>query len=210
MATTTVPPLSLAPDRTGGAVASTARALLGRGGKLAGTLLMVAVLVLSLAYLVPSLLGYERYIITGGSMTGTYDKGSVVYDRVVPSDQLRVGDVITYVPPPDSGVNMLVTHRIVAKHRTAHGTVFRTKGDANPAKDPWTFTLDRAQQPVVQFHVPYIGWFFLLLADPHRRALLIGVPAGLVALISLGEAARNARAGRRERALPVTVAHTGS
>lgn len=166
----------------------------------AGTLLMAGVLLLSVAYLVPSLLGYQRYIITGGSMTGTYDKGSIVFEKVVPSTDLAVGDVITYVPPASSGVTNLVTHRIV-KARPGHAgaTVLRTRGDANPSRDPWTFTLDRATQPVVQFHVPYAGWFFLFLADPGHRMLLIGGPAALIALGSLAEAARNARALRGKR-----------
>ena len=32
-------------------------------------------------------------------MTGTYDRGSLVFDEVVPVDDLKVGDVITYRPP---------------------------------------------------------------------------------------------------------------
>jgi signal peptidase len=159
---------------------------------------MLAVLLLSVAYVVPSLLGYQRYIITGGSMTGTYDKGSVVFEQVVPTSDLKVGDVITYLPPSSSGVTNLVTHRLVGARTGTDGrTVYQTKGDFNPSKDPWTFSLDQAQQPVVRFHVPYIGWFFLFLADPHHRMLLIGIPAGIVALLSIGEAVSNARAGRR-------------
>jgi len=169
-----------------------------RIGAIAGSVLLLAVMLLSVAYVVPSMLGYQRYIITGGSMTGTYDKGSVVFEKVVPTSDLRVGDVITYLPPASSGVTNLVTHRLVRAHAGADGaTVYRTKGDFNPAKDPWTFTLDHAEQPVVRFHVPYVGWFLLFLADPNHRMLLIGIPAGIVALLSLGEAVANARAGRR-------------
>jgi signal peptidase len=181
-----------------------------RVGSIAGSVLMLAVLLLSVAYVVPSLLGYQRYIITGGSMTGTYDKGSVVFEQVVPSSELKVGDVITYLPPQSSGVTNLVTHRLVRAHAGQDGrTVYRTKGDFNPSKDPWTFTLDHAEQPVVRFHVPYIGWFFLFLADPHHRMLLIGIPAGIVALLSIGEAANNVRKAKRPGSRPttVTVAH---
>ncbi len=32
-------------------------------------------------------------------MTGTYDRGSIVYDRPVPVSSLKVGDPITYDPP---------------------------------------------------------------------------------------------------------------
>ena len=48
-----------------------------------------AALLLALTVLVPALLGYQRYVITSGSMTGTYDRGSLVFDKVVPTSSLR-------------------------------------------------------------------------------------------------------------------------
>jgi signal peptidase len=154
-------------------------------------------MLLAVAYVLPSLLGFQRYVITGGSMQGTYDKGSVVFEKVVPTSQLRVGDVITYIPPASSGVTNLVTHRIVSAEAGTKGIVYRTKGDANPSIDPWTFTLDRAEQVVVEFDVPHVGWALLYLADPSHRKLVVGVPAGLIALASILEACRNARREKR-------------
>ena len=164
-----------------------------RLGSALSSILMLAVLLVSIGYLVPSLLGYQRYIITGGSMTGTYDKGSIVFEKAVPNDELQVGDVITYLPPASSGVTTLVTHRILTVKVTDEGRVFRTQGDANPDRDPWTFTLDQGSQPVVQYSVPYVGWVFLFLADPQHRMWAIGGPAAAVALMSLVQAAANAR-----------------
>ena len=66
---------------------------------LGGGLLTAAAVALAAAVLLPALLGFQRYVITSGSMTGTYDRGSLVYDRVVPTSSLKVGDVITYDPP---------------------------------------------------------------------------------------------------------------
>ena len=88
------------------------RAVRFPGSVLVNTVLVLASLA-GLAYLAPSLFGYERYVITGGSMSGTFEKGSVVFEKPVPIADLRVGDVITYLPPADSGVSTLVTHRIV-------------------------------------------------------------------------------------------------
>ncbi|GGM86824.1 hypothetical protein GCM10009721_09520 [Terrabacter tumescens] len=181
------------PGHAVGASAPTARRRSLRGAALLGNLGVIALLLMTVAYVLPSLLGFQRYVITGGSMTGTYDKGSVVFDKVVPVGELRVGDVITYVPPASSGVTNLVTHRIVSAEPGSAGTVYQTKGDANPSIDPWTFTLDRGEQAVVDFAVPHIGWVLLYLADPGHRKLLIGIPAGLIALLSVLEALRNAR-----------------
>jgi signal peptidase I len=169
--------------------------------RLLGGLLTALAVLVAAAVLVPALLGYQRYVITSGSMTGTYDRGSIVYDRVVPTRELNVGDVITYDPPAGAGPAGLVTHRIASITPQPGGArVFRTKGDANPVEDPWTFTLSRPTQARVAFHLPYVGFVLAALADRTLRMIVIGVPALLVALSVLaglwreaGEAAVEAR-----------------
>lgn len=165
----------------------------GRLGRRLLNAVCLLVTLLAVAFLVPSLLGLQRYAIAGGSMTGTYDLGSIVFDRVVPVSDLRVGDVITYLPPADAGVDNLVTHRIVS----IQGDKYRTKGDANPDVDPWTFRLTQATQPRVVASVPYVGWVLLGLQSRHVRMLAIGLPAALVALLSLVQLVRGLRGARR-------------
>ncbi|MGN6251043.1 MAG: signal peptidase I [Marmoricola sp.] len=171
-----------------------------RWGRRALNALCIVVTLLALAFLAPSLMGLQRYAIAGGSMTGTYDLGSIVFDRVVPVSDLRVGDVITYLPPADSNVDNLVTHRIVS----IHGDRYRTKGDANPDVDPWTFRLVASTQPRVVASVPYVGWALLALQRRDLRMLAIGVPAALVALLSLLQLLRALRE-RRPAAAPAAV-----
>jgi len=180
--------------------------------RLAGLLTNVGLVALTLActaYLLPTLFGYERYVITGGSMTGSISKGSIAFEQPVPVEDLAVGDVITYLPPPDSGVANLVTHRIVEMGTDAQGaTRLRTRGDANDNVDPWTFSLVADEQPVVQFSVPSVGYVFIALADRETRILVIGVPAAIVALLALAELVRNlgssVTARRRGRAVATT------
>ncbi len=147
---------------------------------------LVLVTALGLAFILPALFGLERYVIAGGSMTGSISRGSVVFDDVVPVTDLQVGDVITYVPPPDSGIDTLVTHRIVK----IQGRTFRTKGDANAEQDPWTFRLMTTTQPRVAAHVPFVGYAFLALHDRNVRMLVIGLPALGIALFSLVQLVR--------------------
>jgi signal peptidase I len=163
--------------------AATSHSPLQRVRRLGGGLLTAAAVALAAAVLVPALLGYQRYVITSGSMTGTYDRGSLVFDRVVPTASLNVGDVITYDPPAGAGPAGLVTHRIHAINTQLDGTrVFRTKGDFNPSADPWTFSLANRTQARAAFHLPYVGFALAALADRSLRMLIIGVPALLVAL----------------------------
>ena len=151
------------------------------------TTLSVIAVVFALALLVPGLLGFERYVITGDSMSGTIERGSLVFARAVPVETLAVNDVITYFPPPDSGITNLVTHRVSAIDVTAEGPVFYTKGDANESVDPWSFGLTAPTQAKVDFAVPAVGFVFIVLADPPTRIFVLGIPAALVALFCVVE-----------------------
>jgi signal peptidase len=163
---------------------------------------LLAAVGLAAVMLVPALAGYERYVITSGSMTGTYDTGSIVYAKAVPTASLRTGDVITYAPPAGASPTTLVTHRIFSIARGPQGQrVYRTKGDANPSPDPWKFELRNASQAKVSAHVPYAGYAFTALGTRKLRMLIIGLPALLVALSVLTGLLREARAeARAERA----------
>jgi signal peptidase I len=150
-------------------------------GKLA-TGLCAAALVLAVAVLiVPGLLGLQRYVITGGSMTGTIPKGAVIYSRITPVGQLKLGDIITFTPP---GMTSAVTHRIIAVEAGPDGSpAFRTKGDFNDAADPWNpVMLNEPQQARYVFQVPVLGYVLAALGVRTVRIALIGLPAVLIAL----------------------------
>ena len=152
--------------------------------KAALNLFLAAMFGIAALMVVPAALGLHRYVVLTGSMTGTYDPGSIVFDEQVPTSSLEVGDVITYAPPPGMSPNHeLVTHRIV---RISPGRgrrrVYQTKGDANKTADRWRFRLAAAEQDKVVFSVPYAGYLFAVLGVKQFRMALIGAPALLVAL----------------------------
>lgn len=150
-------------------------------GRLVTPLCVAALVFVLAAILVPSLLGLQRYVITGGSMTGTIAKGAVIYSRITPVEQLRTGDIITFDPP---GSSSAVTHRIVAVEEGPNGgTAFRTKGDFNETADPWNpITLNEPQQARYVFQVPLLGYLLAALSMRTVRIALIGIPAVLIAL----------------------------
>jgi signal peptidase len=170
----------------------------GRGVGIAGSAALVLGAAVAALMLAPPLLGLDRYVVTGRSMTGTYDRGSIVLERAVPVGRLRVGDVITYAPPPSSGKRGLVTHRIVSlRHDRGGAPVLRTRGDANASVDPWTFTLARTKQPRVVAAVPLAGYAFAALGVRAVRMGLIGLPALALAVSLLVGLWREARAAER-------------
>jgi signal peptidase len=164
--------------------------------------LMIAATIAGVGYLAPSLFGYERYVITGGSMSGTFEKGSVAIEKPVPVENLKIGDVITYLPPADSGVAHLVTHRIISDTVLPDGSrQLQTQGDANPDPDPWKFSLTVGTQPVVRTTIPHVGWVFVALADrdirmidPRRRRRASGGTTSPHARRRLSRRARQGRA----------------
>ncbi len=97
-----------------------------------------------------------------------------------------MGDPITYYPPPGFTSQTRVTHRIWWIQRGANGErVYKTKGDANKHPDVWKFTLNQRTQDEVVFHVPEVGYVFLLLSLRDFRIALVGVPAIVIALMTL-------------------------
>ncbi len=140
-----------------------------------GALAIVAVVIV-----VPALLGMQRYVITGGSMTGAISKGSVIYSRLTPTERLKVGDIITFLPP---GYTSTVTHRIIGIDPGQDGRrVYRTKGDFNKAADPWVINLVAPKQARYVLHIPYVGYVLAALAIRQVRMILIGLPALVIAV----------------------------
>lgn len=104
-----------------------------------------------------SIFGYRYYTVLTPSMEPEYSVGDVVIVKVG-TDDLEVGDVITFNPSSDS--TAYLTHRITQKLEDYEGsgvTCFKTKGDANEDED--SFLLDSSRViGKVQFSIPKIGY----------------------------------------------------
>lgn len=121
--------------------------------------------------------GYRPVAVYSGSMRPTIPVGGLALDRVVRATDVRVGDVITFSDPYVKG--RMVTHRVVQIIPTAHGRAYRTKGDANPSRDPWTIKLN-AQVGRVAFSVPVAGYVLVYAHTREIRSALIALAAILV------------------------------
>src|SRR5436190_18121667 len=80
-------------------------------GRVASAVGLTLVLALALLMLLPTVLGFHRYVLVSGSMEPTIPTGSVVYDKDIPVGDLKVGDVFTFVPPAEYDITSPVTHR---------------------------------------------------------------------------------------------------
>ena len=131
--------------------------------------------------------------VLSGSMRPTISPGDLVVTAPVPVSSLRVGDVITFVPP--TGTQVLI-HRI----SSMEGAVVTTRGDANNADDPWHVTLAGSTSYRLVAVVPFVGW----LTELQRPALLLaGLLVGLVVLVELWKGVRGRFLKSRTRPQPL-------
>lgn len=137
-------------------------------------LLSGAAVAFAVAYAVLTVVGYKPVAVYSGSMQPTIPIGGLVLDRPIAAKQVRVGDVITFSDPYVKG--RLVTHRVLDILQTPGGLAYRTKGDANPSRDPWTIRL-AGQVGRVSFTVPVAGYVLYYAHTREVRGLLICLAA---------------------------------
>jgi signal peptidase len=143
-------------------------------GLLAGSAVLAVV-----AYVGLFAAGYRPVAVYSGSMVPTIPVGGLAFVKPTSSSALHVGDVITFTDPYVPG--KLVTHRIVRiVPRAGRPTAYRTKGDANPGRDPWTIEL-----PNRVFHVPYAGYALVYARTREVRTALILISAALFLGVAL-------------------------
>ena len=140
---------------------------IGRIAKRTVSLVTGLAVLAAIGYGVLMLAGYRPVVVYTGSMEPSLRVGSLAFLEKTPSSTLQKGDVITFTDPYQPG--RLVTHRITQTIERPEGRAYRTKGDANPAADPWTISLP-AQAAQVAFDVPR-GRLRPLVLEDARAAL---------------------------------------
>lgn len=150
-------------------------------GRVVGALLVIGPVIV-LVFL-PTVLGLHRYVVADDSMAGDRDgsiaRGSVALTRDVPAIDLQVGDVITFRPPVQDGLEpgSSVTRRIVAIDDGAA----LTRGDGQDSDDPWRLDVTEDTYPRVVFAVPWIGYPFS--GDAGQGGWMVLVTASVIALL---------------------------
>ena len=113
--------------------------------------------------------------VTGISMTPVFKEGDLImYEKISPSE-VEVGDIIVYNIPLLTqklyNYPTVVAHRVVGITDTTMGLHYRTKGDNNPVKDPWSI-YPRDIIGKVSQRISYLG-FPLLFLQGRQGAIFI-------------------------------------
>lgn len=156
-----------------------------RRGRRATVLLTDALgLVAALGFLLlavgPHLLGYRTAVMLTGSMRPTAAPGDLLVVRSEPVAALARGQVLTFTAPVAGSPT--VTHRVVDAVTEDGGVEVVTRGDANPAADPWRLRLTGRRAWYVVGVVPGGGRPLALLHRSGVRLLCVLVLPALLCL----------------------------
>lgn len=145
-----------------------------------GVLVGLAAL-LAVALVGVRLFGFTPYSILSPSMTPQYRAGDLVYVWKTPPEDIREGDVITYVANEDL---VLVTHRVEEIDR--ENSRIYTKGDANQSRDAAPVRYENVVG-VVKFSLPKLGYVSSYLTSESGRYVGLAGLFGLLLLFLLPE-----------------------
>lgn len=130
---------------------------------------------------VPSVAGYQMYIVLSGSMNPAFDTGSVVFVRPLDPEEITADDIITF--SGSGGGSVLTTHRVVEVERE-DGLKFVTRGDANNVNDPNPVP---AANIIGKVHgsLAYLGYMMGFAQTRNGLIVLVFVPGLLVIIFEL-------------------------
>jgi len=120
----------------------------------------IAITALILLWGSTGLLGFQPTIIASGSMTPTLNVGDIAITVPIPSEKIRVGDIIQYWRQGDPAPTI---HRVIEVAKTGGTIYIITKGDANTAPDdPITLMPTQTVNKLI-FAIPKLGWISITL-----------------------------------------------
>lgn len=144
-----------------------------------GILVLVGVVALLLAgAIVPRAMGAVPLTVLTGSMVPALQPGDLaVVSPIADPSSIRVGEIISF--RPESGSDLLVTHRVLAVSVLGDGKVqLVTKGDASPSADEPI----KGEQAVgrMEYKVPFAGYMSNRLSGEARGFVTQGLGVILI------------------------------
>lgn len=130
----------------------------------------------------PAVAGNQVYIVYGGSMSPTFEAGSLAFIKPVDPQSIKEGDIITYRTRDDS--DLMCTHRVVKVNQEGGQLSFTTRGDANDIDDAYA-VLPGDIIGAVNFTVPYAGHLMDFAQTKNGLITLVFIPGILIIIFEL-------------------------
>lgn len=157
-----------------------ARRAIGFAGIAAAALFFV----LMASATIPMFAGDRALAVLSGSMEPAIHTGSAVIAQPVPSEDLRVGDVIVFSPSPQAELPLV--HRIVKIREQGGVKYYATRGDANRSGDVAEVSLPQTAWRV-WYGVPWAGYVISFASGSIGRLFLVLIPLGGLVVMNLAD-----------------------
>lgn len=122
------------------------------------------------------------YTIVSPSMTPNLKVYDVIVDiKVKKPEDIKVGDIITFISTSSISKGLTITHRVVAIIETENGLEYKTQGDNNLSPDSTTVQFKNILGKVL-FKVPQLGRLQSFLSSSYGWLIIVVIPALLIIL----------------------------
>lgn len=122
------------------------------------------------------------FIVPTGSMEPTIKAGSIAFVKPIHQEQVQKGQIITFLSPKNPDETII--HRVYEVKTIAGTTALTTKGDNNNVADNWIVSIPEIKGIYVN-SVPYLGHPIALLRNKVGFAVMVGIPALIIALLQI-------------------------
>ncbi len=126
---------------------------------------------------------FGLYTIISPSMEKTLNIYDVIVNvKVNKPEDIRVGDIITFVSTSTSSKGMTITHRVISIKEDENGNkVYQTKGDNNTSPDPKPAVYENIIGKVI-FKIPQLGRLQSILTTKGGWLIIVVIPAFIIIL----------------------------
>ena len=131
-----------------------------------------------------SVFGYRFFLVKTGSMQGTIDIGDLIITKAPVKDQLKPGDIISFVSSDPDIYGKINTHRIV----DIKGEYFYTKGDASEETDHVPVRFEDIMGVMLYKSTP-VGQVITWLEQPLNMFLFVILPTMIIIYFETGNRA---------------------
>lgn len=131
-----------------------------------------------------SFFGYKPYIVLTDSMKGEFEVGDIIVSRKIDANDLKEGDIITFVSIDPVNYGEVVSHKIRCATTYDGKKAYITYGIATGSDDAYPALAENVKG-IYAFKLSKMGYFFEFLKTPLGYFLLIFIPF-LILILSQG------------------------
>ncbi len=120
---------------------------------------------------------FNAYVVLSGSMLPTIKVKDIVVTKKIAEEELKIGDIITFISPDTRFGGISVTHRIIDKIYDEQAGIYkyRTQGDANNVSDTVPVPNENILGKVI-LKIPKLGYLQDILASKGGVIILVLIP----------------------------------